>query len=102
MLTVASPIASPTEISLRARAVRSAIEKVRASESHDAPQPRLSIIYSFPMAVSPSLVRQSFQQLVRAGAEEGGLRDVHFFEAPGFVGADVIHHAGFERPARSR
>ena len=89
MLTVASPIASPTEILLRARAVRSAIEKVRASESRDAPQPRLSIIYSFPMAVSPSLVRQSFQQLVQAGAEEGGLRDVHFFEAPGFVGADV-------------
>jgi len=89
MLTVASPIASPTEIALRARVVRSAIEKVRASEGRDAPQPRLSIIYAFPMAVSPSLVRQSFQQLVRAGAAKRALRDVHFFEAPGFVGADV-------------
>jgi multidrug efflux pump subunit AcrB len=89
MLTVASPIASPTEIALRARVVRSAIEKVRAEESPNAPQPRQSIIYAFPMAVSPSLVRQSFQRLVKAGAAEGGLRDVHFFEAPGFVGADV-------------
>ncbi len=89
MLTVASPIASPTEIALRARAVRTAIEKVRASEGAKAPQPRRSIIYSFPMAVSPTLVRQSFQELVRVGAQEGGLRDVHFFEAPGFVGADV-------------
>jgi multidrug efflux pump subunit AcrB len=89
MLTVASPKASATEIELRARAVRNKIEEVRASEPHGTPQPRLSIIYSFPMSVSPALVRDSFQRLVRFAAEDGALQDIHFFEAPGFVGADV-------------
>jgi multidrug efflux pump subunit AcrB len=89
MLTVASPKAAPIEIKLRAREVRNQIEKVRASEPPNAPQPRLSIIYSFPMSVSPGLVRESFQRLVRFGAEDGAIRDIHFFEAPGFVGADV-------------
>ena len=89
MLTVASPIATPVEIEVRAHAVQNAIEKVRASEGANAPQPRLSVIYSFPMSVSPSLVRQSFQQLVGYAAADGAVQDVHFFEAPGFVGADV-------------
>ncbi len=89
MLTVASPIATITEIALRARAVRAKIEEVRASEGRDAPQPRLSVIYSFPMSVSPALVRESFQRLVTYAAQTGALRDVQFFEAPGFVGADV-------------
>jgi multidrug efflux pump subunit AcrB len=89
MLTVASPKASATEIELRARAVRSAIEKVRASESGSGPQSRLSIIYSFPMAVSPTLVRDSFQRIVNALQESGAVQDIHFFDAPGFVGADV-------------
>ena len=89
MLTVASPNASATEIELRARAVRENIEKVRASESPNAPQPRRSVIYSFPMSVSPALVRESFQRLVNFAVQAGAVQDVHFFEAPGFVGADV-------------
>ncbi len=89
MLTVASPIASPTEIALRAREIRSDIEKVRASESRTSPQPRLSVIYPFPMSISPGLVRQSFQRVVQAGVAAGGISDVHFFEGPGFVGADL-------------
>ncbi len=89
MLTVASPLASPTEIALRARAVRTKIEATRAAEAPDAPQPRVSIISSFPMSISPVLVRQTFQEVIELGAEKGALRDVHFFEAPGFVGADL-------------
>ena len=89
MLTVASPLASPTEIALRARAVRSKIEETRAAEGPDAPQPRVSIISSFPLSVSPVLVRQTFQEVIELGAKQGHLRDLHFFEAPGFVGVDV-------------
>ncbi len=92
MLTVASPIATPTEISLRARAVRAEIERVRASEPPSSPQPRLSIIYSFPMSVSPILVRNSFRRLVSYAAQANAVRDIHYFEAPGFVGADVSSH----------
>jgi multidrug efflux pump subunit AcrB len=89
MLTVASPKASATEIELRAHAVRSHVEQVRASESPNAPQPRISIISSFPMSVSPVLVRDSFQRLVGIAVQTGAIQDVHFFEAPGFVGADL-------------
>jgi multidrug efflux pump subunit AcrB len=89
MLTVASPLASPTEISLRARAVRDLIERTRAQEPRNAPQPRVSIVSSFPMSISPILVRQAFQEVIELGALKGALRDLHFFEAPGFVGVDV-------------
>ncbi len=89
MLTVASPLASATEISLRARAVRDLIERTRAEEGRNAPQPRVSIISSFPMSVSPTLVRQTFQEVIELGAQKGALRDLHFFQAPGFVGVDV-------------
>src|SRR5580693_363903 len=65
MLTVASPPASGVEIALRAKAVRSAIEATRAAEPRRtsgrprAPQPRVSIVFAFPLSVSPSLVRDS-------------------------------------------
>ena len=89
MLTVASPLVSPTEIALRARAVRLKIEQTRAGEGPKAPQPRVSIITSFPLSISPTLVRQTFQEVVNLGARNGVLRDLHYFEAPGFVGVDL-------------
>jgi len=89
MLTVASPLASPTEIALRGRSVRAKIEETRAAEGPKAPQPRLSIVQSFPMSVSTALVRQTFQGVIEAGAESGVLHDLHYFEAPGFVGVDL-------------
>jgi len=89
MLTVASPLASPTEIAVRARAVQAKIEETRAAEAPNAPQPRVSIVSSFPMSVSPLLVRQTFREVIELGAQQGVLRDLHFFEAPGFVGVDL-------------
>src|SRR5580693_8826513 len=65
MLTIASPKASEVDIALRARAIRSAIEATRAAEPRRtsgrprAPQPRVSIVFAFPLSVSPSLVRDS-------------------------------------------
>src|ERR1700677_1313677 len=56
MLTVASPKASEVDIALRARAIRQAIETSRAAEGSKSPQPRISIVYAFPLSVSPSLV----------------------------------------------
>ncbi|HTV65535.1 MAG TPA: efflux RND transporter permease subunit [Bryocella sp.] len=89
MLTVASPLASPTEIALRARAVRAKIEETRTAEASNAPQPRVSIVTSFPMSVSTALVRETFQAVIGLGAQAGVLRDLHYFEAPGFVGVDL-------------
>ena len=89
MLTVASPSASPTEIALRARAVRVKIEETRGAEGPRARRPRVSIILSFPMSVSSILVRQTFQEVIERGEQEGALHDLHFFDAPGFVGVDL-------------
>ena len=53
MLTVASPKVTPTEVALRAIAIRKAIEKTRAELSKNAPLPRVSVIYAFPLSVAP-------------------------------------------------
>src|SRR5262249_57966004 len=48
MLTVASPPASDIDVALRARSVRKAIETLRSRLPKSAPQPRVSIVVSFP------------------------------------------------------
>ena len=52
MLTVASPMVTPTEVALRAIAIRKAIEETRAHLAKNAPQPRVSVIYAFPLSVA--------------------------------------------------
>ncbi|HEX8817947.1 MAG TPA: efflux RND transporter permease subunit [Terriglobales bacterium] len=89
MLTVASPPVSDVEIAIRARTIREAIEKVRAAEPKNAPQPRMSIVYAFPQSVSPGLVRQSFELVIGLAEQNKGLSDPKFFEGSGFVAADV-------------
>ena len=89
MLTVASPKASEIDIALRARAIRKAIEDTRAAEQPHSPQPRVSIVYAFPLSVSPALVRDSFRSVLQAGKENKFVSDPHFFEGSGFIGADI-------------
>src|SRR6202789_4071426 len=67
MLTIASPKASEIDIALRARAIRKAIEETRAAEGPKAPQPRVSIVYAFPLSISPSLVSDAFVSVLQAG-----------------------------------
>src|ERR1700685_943959 len=89
MLTIASPRASDVDIALSARSIRSAIEATRASEPTKAPQPRVSIVYAFPLSVSPTLVRDAFVAVMQAGGQNKYVSDPHFFEGSGFIGADV-------------
>ncbi len=89
MLTVASPKASEIDIALRARAIRKAIEDTRAAEQPRSSQPRVSIVYAFPLSVSPALVRDSFRSVIQAGKQNTFVSDPHFFEGSGFIGADV-------------
>jgi multidrug efflux pump subunit AcrB len=89
MLTIASPKASEIDIALRARAIRKAIEETRAAEGARAPQPRVSIVYAFPLSVSPTLVRDAFLSIMQAGRQNKYVSDPHFFEGSGFIGADV-------------
>ena len=89
MLTVASPPASEVEVAVRAASIRRAIEATRAQESPRSPQPRVSIVYAFPLSVSASLVRDSFVSLVQSAVPGTLIADPHFFEGSGYVGVDV-------------
>ncbi|HLI63826.1 MAG TPA: efflux RND transporter permease subunit [Terriglobales bacterium] len=89
MLTVSSPIATPTEVAARAVGIRQSIEQARAQLPRGAPQPRVSIVYAFPMSVAAGPVRSTFESIVYSAAREGTLRDLHFFDGPGYVGVDA-------------
>jgi multidrug efflux pump subunit AcrB len=89
MLTVASPRASDVDIALRARSIRAAIEATRKAEAVHAPQPRVSIVYAFPLSVSPDLVRDAFVSVLGSAGSNQYVSDPHFFSGSGFIGADV-------------
>src|SRR5262249_8050085 len=89
MLTVASPPASDIDIALRARTVKKAIEKIRATQPKNAPQPRLSIVVAFPQSVAAEEVKMAFHLVDLLGLREGAFRDPYTFQGPGFIGVDV-------------
>jgi multidrug efflux pump subunit AcrB len=89
MLTVASPRASDIDIALRARSVKKAIESVRSSLSKGAPQPRVSVVVSFPQSVAAEEVQASFRLVDELGVSRGAFQDPHVFQGPGFIGVDV-------------
>lgn len=89
MLTVASPKVTPTEVALRAIAIKKAIEKTRADLDRNAPQPRVSVIYAFPLSVSPGQVRTDFEKVAEIASHNNVLSDLHFFQGPGYVGLDA-------------
>ncbi len=89
MLTVASPMVTPTEVALRSIGIKKAIESTRAALAKDAPQPRVSVIYAFPLSVASGPVRTDFENIARIASHNGALTDLHFFEGPGYVGLDA-------------
>jgi multidrug efflux pump len=89
MLTVASPPASDIDVALRARSVKKAIEQMRASLPKSAPQPRVSVVVSFPQSVAAEEVKMSFQLVDQLGVSRGAFEDPRVFQGPGFVGIDV-------------
>src|SRR5215813_1545287 len=89
MLTVASPRASDIDVALRARSVKKAIEQVRAVQPKNAPQPRVSVVVSFPQSIAAEEVKMSFQLLDQLGVSRGAFRDPQIFQGPGFIGIDV-------------
>ncbi len=89
MLTVASPPASKVEVALRAASIRRAIERTRAEEPSKSPQPRVSIVYAFPLSVSTTMVRKTFASVMKGAGQSHLIRDPHYFEGSGFVGVDV-------------
>jgi multidrug efflux pump subunit AcrB len=89
MLTIASPPASDVDVALRARSVSKAIQQLRASQPKDAPQPRVTVVVSFPQSVAADEVQKSFRLVQQLGISEGVFRDAQFVQGPGFIGLDV-------------
>jgi multidrug efflux pump subunit AcrB len=89
MLTIASPPASDVDIALRARSVRKAIEQLRTTDLKNAPQPRVSVVVSFPQSVAAEEVTKSFRLVQELGVRDGVFRDPHIIQGPGFIDLDV-------------
>jgi multidrug efflux pump subunit AcrB len=89
MLTVASPRADDIAIALRARSVQRAIREVRAALPPDSPQPRVSVVYCFPLDVSADVVRENFSAMTRLATREGVIGDSRPFQGAGYIGIDA-------------
>src|SRR5664279_2217702 len=89
MLTVASPTVTPTEVALRAISIRKAIEQTRAQAPQAAADQRVSVIYAFPLSVAAGPVRTNFENIAEIARRNGTLKDLHFFDGPGYVGLDA-------------
>lgn len=86
MLTVASPKVSKTEIKLRAREIRKAIEEARVGRSGGSPQ--FTVIYCFPPSINGREIRASFELFVHYAMRRKLLADVKIIDGSGFMGVD--------------
>jgi multidrug efflux pump subunit AcrB len=88
MLTVASPKASEIEVSLRARAVRKAVERVRAKVS--SKEPRVSVIVAHPPTAGAKDIRRARDLLLADADLRSFGRDLRPVDGVGFMGVDGI------------
>ena len=85
MLTVASPKAGGVEVSVRARGVREAIERVRAGAKE---QPRSTIVLNFPLSIDPLAIRRTVELGAEWSRARGYSRDTRIVGGAGFFGLD--------------
>lgn len=86
MLTVASPKVGDTEIKIRARDIRKAIETVRAERS--ASSHPFTLVYCYPPSISPEQIRRAFDLFAKYAAEKRLLGRLHVIEGSGFAAVD--------------
>jgi multidrug efflux pump subunit AcrB len=86
LLTVASPRVDEVELSLRARAVRAEIERVRANDDSDR---RVSLIAAFPHSIGGGTPGRQRDVMMNLAQEAGLGRDFRRLDGPGFVGFDL-------------
>src|ERR1700681_321601 len=90
MLTIASPKADPVEINIRAQAIQSAIQSVRAKRkyaSHDAP---VAIVYSFPRSNSPETMLDAVQLFEQQADDQNILHAPQMISGSGFIAVDGV------------
>ncbi|MGC1343467.1 MAG: efflux RND transporter permease subunit, partial [Candidatus Binataceae bacterium] len=94
MLTVASPKVSQVEIALRARQVRAAIEKARASAAPNSKSNRISLVTIYPATMPAESVTRVRDALSRYLAEHHAAADIQPLDGSGFSGLDAAEPAG--------
>src|SRR5712691_7903065 len=90
MLTIASPRADPVEINIRAQAIQSAVQSIRARRKyteHDVP---VAIVYSFPRSISASTMLDAVQLFEQQAEDEGIVRRPQVIPGSGFVAVDGV------------
>jgi multidrug efflux pump subunit AcrB len=91
MLTVASPKIETVELSLRATAIRRAIEQTRVK----APgQNRVSLVLNFPAEIGSGGLRRLRDWVAQAAIDQKIARDVRHFDAANFLGFDAVAARG--------
>jgi multidrug efflux pump subunit AcrB len=90
MLTVASPKEGEVELALRARAIRSAIERTRESASADQKAQRVSVVTLYPPSIGTEIVVRARDAVLLYLEAHGFGRDLLPLDGSGFVGIDGI------------
>ena len=90
MLTIASPKADQVEINIRAQAIQSAIQSVRAKRKYTAHDVPVAIVYSFPRSISPATMLDAVQLFEQQAEEAGTLRAPQVISGSGFIAVDGI------------
>src|SRR5258705_192769 len=88
MLTIASPKADEVEISIRAQAIQSAIQSVRARTKYAERDAPVAIVYSFPRSISSSTMLDAVQLFEQQAEKEGILRSPQVIPGSGFIAVD--------------
>ena len=90
MLTIASPKADQVEINVRAQAIQSAVQAVRARREYTGHDVPVSIVYSFPRSISSATMLDAVQLFERQAEEEGILRAPQVMSGSGFIAVDGV------------
>src|SRR6266480_7252550 len=90
MLTIASPKAEQTEINIRAHAIQSAIESVRAKRKHTERDVPVAIVYSFPRSISPATMLDPVQLFEQQADEQNILHALQIISGSGLIAVDGV------------
>ena len=93
MMTVASPLQDDLEIDLRAQSVEETIRNARSSparRSHDPGLRPVTIVYTFPLSLSPAPILRVAEDLRREAERQGVLEHAQLISGRGFLAADAL------------
>ncbi len=88
MLTVASPKVDDAEITMRAQAIKTAIEQERASAADKSS--RFTLVLNTPVAIQPHMLRTPIEMFLAYIKEKNLANDVQVIQGDRFIGFDGV------------